>query len=44
MFESLFGVSRLDVIRNEGVRGRACIERELLCRADQRAFIWFGHV
>ena len=31
-------------IRNEEVRRRAGIERELASRADQRVFRWFGHV
>ena len=33
---SLVGVSRLDRVRNEEVRRRAGIERELASRADQR--------
>ena len=33
---SLVGVSRLDRVRNEEVRKRAGIERELASRADQR--------
>ena len=33
---SLVGVSRMDKVRNEVVRRRAGIERELVCRADQR--------
>ena len=33
---SLVGVSRLDRVRNEEVRRRAGIERELTIRADQR--------
>ena len=41
---SLVGVSRTDRVRNEEVRKRAGIERELASRADQREFIWFGHV
>ena len=41
---SLFGVSRLDRVRNEEVRWRAGIERELASRADQRVLRWFGHV
>ena len=31
-------------VRNEEVRRRAGIERELESRADQRIFRWFGHV
>ena len=41
---SLVGVSRLDRVRNEEVRKRAGIEKELASRADQRVFRWFGHV
>ena len=37
-------VSRMDRVRNEEVRRRAGIERELACRADQRVLRWFGHV
>ena len=41
---SLFGVSRMDRVRNEEVRRRAGIEMELASRADQRVLRWFGHV
>ena len=41
---SLVGVSRMDKVRNEEVRRRVGIERELASRADQRVFRWFGHV
>ena len=41
---SLVGVSRIDGVRNEEVRRRAGIERELASRADQRVLRWFGHV
>ena len=41
---SLVGVSRMDRDRNEKVRRRAGIERELASRADQRALRWFRHV
>ena len=41
---SLVGVSRMDRVRNEEVRRRAGIERELANRADQRVLRWFGHV
>ena len=41
---SLVGVSRMDRVRNEDVRMRAGIERELASRADQRVLRWFGHV
>ena len=33
---SLIGVSRMDSVRNEEVRRKAGIEKELLSRADQR--------
>ena len=42
--KSLVGVSRMDWVRNEEVRRRALIERELANRADQRVLRWFGHV
>ena len=42
---SLVGVSQMDRGRNEDVRWRAGIERELAGRADdQRVLRWFGHV
>ena len=41
---SLVGVSRMVRVRNEEVRRRARIERELASRADQRVLRWFGHV
>ena len=41
---SLVGVSQLDRVKNEEVRRRILIERELASRADQRAFRLFGHV
>ena len=41
---SLVGVSRMDRVRNEKVRTRAGIEREIENRADQRVLRWFGHV
>ena len=41
---SLVGVSRMDRVRNEEVRMRALIERELASSADQRVLRWFGHV
>ena len=40
----LVGVSRMDRVRNEEVRRRTGIERELASRADQRVLRWFGHV
>ena len=41
---SLVGVMRMDRVRNEEVRRRDGIERELMSRADQRVLRWFGHV
>ena len=41
---SLVGVSRMGRVRNEKVRKRAGIERELASRADQRVLKWFVHV
>ena len=41
---SLVGVSRMDRVRKEEVRGRAGIERELASTADQRVLRWFGDV
>ena len=40
----LVGVSRIDRFGNEEVLRRAGIEMELVSRADQRVFRWFGHV
>ena len=34
----------MDRVRNEEVRTRAGIERELARRADQRVLRWFEHV
>ena len=34
----------MDRVRNEKVRRRAGIERELASRADQRILRWFGYV
>ena len=34
----------MDRVRNEEVRRRAGIERELVSTADQRVMRWFGHV
>ena len=39
---SLVGVSRMERVRNEEVRRRAVIERELASRANQRVLRWFG--
>ena len=35
---------RIDRVRDEEVRRRAGIERELASRADQRVLRWFGNV
>ena len=43
-YRCLVGVSRMDRVRNEEVRKRAGIERELASRADQRILRWFGLV
>ena len=40
----MVGVSRTDRVRNEEVRRRAGLERELASRADQRVLRWFGNV
>ena len=37
-------VSRIGRVRDEEVRRRAGIRRELASRADQRVLRWFGHV
>ena len=34
----------MERVRNEEMRSRVGIERELESRADQRVFRWFGHV
>ena len=44
MVEKFCGASRLDRVRNEEVRRRAEIERELASRAYERILTWFGHV
>ena len=41
---NLIGVSRMDRVKNEEVRRRAGIERELASREDQRALRWFGNM
>ena len=42
--KSLVGVSRMNRVKNEELRRRAGIERELASRADQRVLRCFGHV
>ena len=41
---SMVGMSPMDRVRNEEVRRRVGIERELASRAEQRVMRWFGHV
>ena len=41
---SLVGVLRMDRVKNEEVRRRARIERELASRAYQKVLKWFRHV
>ena len=41
---SMTGVSRLDRVRNEVVRARAGVRRELAVRVDMNVLKWFGHV
>ena len=41
---SMTVVSRLDRVRNEVVRERTCVRRELAARADMNVLGWFGHV
>ena len=38
------GVSRLDTVRNEVVRTRTGVRRELAARVDMNVLRWFGHV
>ena len=41
---SMAGVSRLDRVRNEVVRARTGVRRELTARVDMNVLRWFGHV
>ena len=41
---SMTGVSQLDRIRNEVVRARTGVRRELAARVDMNVLRWFGHV
>ena len=41
---SMAGVSRLDRIRNEEVRERTGVGRELATRVDSNVLRWYGHV
>ena len=43
MFLEIKCLRRMDRVRNDEVRRRARIERELASR-DRRALRWFGHV
>ena len=42
--KSMTGVSRLDRVRNEVVRARTGVRRELAARVDVNVLRWFGHV
>ena len=41
---SMAGVSRLDRLRNEEVRERTGVRKELDTRVDSNVLRWFGHV
>ena len=41
---SMTGVSRLDRVRNEVVRARTGVRRELAARVDMNVLRWFDHV
>ena len=41
---SMTGVSRLDRVRNEVVRARTGVRRELAARVDMNVLRWFSHV
>ena len=41
---SMTGVSQLDRVRNEVVRARTGVRRELAARVDMNVLRWFGHV
>ena len=41
---SMTGLSRLDRVRNEVVRARTGVRRELAARVDMNVLKWFGHV
>ena len=41
---SMTGVSWLDSVRNEVVRARTGVRRELAARVDMNVLRWFGHV
>ena len=44
LVRSMTGVSRLDRVRNEVVRARTGVRRELAARVDVNVLRWFGHV
>ncbi len=41
---NMVGVSRMDRVRNEKVRGRPEILRKMSERGDQRVLSWYGNV
>ena len=41
---SMYGVTRLDRMRNEVVRERVGVPEKLSNRVDRKVFKWFGHV
>ena len=41
---SMTGVSQLDRVRNEVMRSRTGVRRELAARVDMNVLRWFGHV
>ncbi len=41
---SMCGVTRMDRVRNEEVRGRTEVVKELAERAEQEVLLWLGHV
>ena len=41
---SMTGVSQLDGVRNEVVRARTGVRRDLAARVDMNVLRWFGHV
>ena len=41
---SMTGASRVDRVRNELVRARTGMRRELAARVNINVFRWFGHV
>ena len=44
MSEEYTGVSRLDRVKNEVVRAKTGVRRELAVRVDMNILRWFGHV